>query len=63
MMEDVNYLIMQALTSNSQPILIEVAVRISKFLRKGFSVIKICHSHSNSFRTVFTQTYVFTRSE
>ena len=52
-------LIIQTSNLNSQPEQIEVAVRISKFLIKGFSIIKTYHSHSNSFHTVFTRTYGF----
>ena len=38
----------QTSNSNSQPIGLEVAVHISKFLRKGFSIIKMYHSQYNS---------------
>ena len=39
----------QTSNSKSQPIRLEVAVSISKFLRKGFSIIKMYYSYSNFF--------------
>ena len=35
--------------SNSQPIWLELVVRISKFLRKGLSIIKMYHSYFKCF--------------
>ena len=49
----------QTSNSNSQPIKLEVALRILKFIGRLFSILKTYHSQSNSFHAFFTWTYDF----